>query len=137
MKKFEISLPNKSLKEALQRVEYFKDILDIKEDIFDYRMNINYNFIRRIDEVLAERKKILEEILFVDNLFEINLTKNEINQKINNYFCKTRLMGYHGSNSNVCKPNLTLNNFEQLKKRLNSLNNNMGIGRGRSLSQTR
>ena len=125
LKKFEISLHNKSLKEALERVEYFKDILDIKEDIFHYRLIVNDNFIRIIDSVLADRKKILEKILFVDNLFEINLTKNEINQKINNYFCKTRFMGYHGSNSNVCNPNLTLNNFNELKNRLNSVNNKM------------
>ena len=48
---------------------------------------------------LFQNVKILEQILLVDNLFKINLSKTEINDKIVDFLCHSKLLGFIGRSS--------------------------------------
>jgi hypothetical protein len=96
LSKFNIKLNDMTLQEALDKVKYFKEILNIKMPIYDEN-SINSDFINELDGISNERKQILEKILLVDNLYDIDLPKSEINKRINDFFCKSKLMGYRPS----------------------------------------
>ena len=122
LNKFEINLHGKTIEEALERVNFFKEILNINEQVYNNNIRfINPRFLFFVEEEdngdfydmmpkiiedndmknvsFSERKKILEQILLVDNLFKINLSKTEINDKIVDFLCHSKLLGFRGRSS--------------------------------------
>lgn len=116
LNKLNIKLNDMSIDDALNKVENFRIILEIKPEVYDGDL-INYDFFEALDQPeVKERKHLLEQILYIDNLYEIDITKPELNKKIKDFFCNSTIMKYK-KNTYLCKPKLILNNFDDIKDR--------------------